>query len=126
MKRQNGHFWLPLARRVETSVSPMIVGAAVEQAVDEKMDEELPAVCSSGAEAWRTHARGALSPRGNALAVPRLVSPLRPMQDVRPPATDSLRERRANRRWCTWTPVRFGEDEQGDQRRMVAIIHRLP
>ena len=25
LKRQNGHFWLPLARRVETSVSPVMV-----------------------------------------------------------------------------------------------------
>ena len=45
-KRQNGHFLLPLARRVETSVNPMMVapmeGAAEGQDVDEKMDEELP------------------------------------------------------------------------------------
>ena len=46
MKRQNGHFWLPLARRTETSVNPLMVtpveGEAEEQNVDEKMDEELP------------------------------------------------------------------------------------
>ena len=46
MKRQNGYFWLPLARRVETSVNPAMVapmeGAAEGQDVDEKMDEELP------------------------------------------------------------------------------------
>ena len=46
MKRQNGHFWLPLARRIETSVNllmvPPLEGAAEEQDVDEKMDEELP------------------------------------------------------------------------------------
>ena len=46
MKRQDGHFWLPLARRVEASVNPVMVapmaGAAVRQDVDEKMDEELP------------------------------------------------------------------------------------
>ena len=46
MKRHNGHFWLPLARRVETSVNPVMVapneGAAEGQDVNEKMDEELP------------------------------------------------------------------------------------
>ena len=46
MKRQNGHFWLPLARRVETSVNPVMVApmedAAEGQDVDGKMDEELP------------------------------------------------------------------------------------
>ena len=46
MKRQNGHFWLPLARRVEASVNSVMVapteGAAKGQDVDEKMDEELP------------------------------------------------------------------------------------
>ena len=44
-KRQDGHFWLPLARRVETAVNPVMVApkesAAEEQDVDEKMDEEL-------------------------------------------------------------------------------------
>ena len=45
MKRQNGHFWLPLARRVETSVNSVMVApmdAPEGQDVDEKMDEELP------------------------------------------------------------------------------------
>ena len=77
MKRQNGHFWLPLARRVEASVNPVMVapmeGAAEGQDVDEKMDEELPvgrAVCSSCAEAWRTHSRGAISSREYSLALP--------------------------------------------------------
>ena len=46
MKRPNGHLWLPLARRVETSVNPVMVApmedAAEGQGVDEKMDEELP------------------------------------------------------------------------------------
>ena len=65
----------------------LMVGAAEGQDVDEKMDEELPgggAVCSSGAEALRSHIRGAISPRGNALAVPRPVSPLHLVQSVRP------------------------------------------
>ena len=81
MKRQNGHFWLPLARRVETSVNPVMVApmeGAAEGAARRREDGRGVvcggAVCSSGAEAWRTHARGAISPRGNALAVPRLVS----------------------------------------------------
>ena len=39
---------------------------------------------SSGAETWRTHTKGAISPRENALAVPLLVSPLRRAQGVRP------------------------------------------
>ena len=59
-KRQNGHFWLALARRIETSVNPVMVvpveGAAEEQDVDEKEDgrgvARGGAVCSSGAEAW--------------------------------------------------------------------------
>ena len=46
IKRQNGHFWLPHARRVEASVNQVVVapmeGAAEGQDVDEKMDEELP------------------------------------------------------------------------------------
>ena len=46
MKRQNGHFWLPLARCIETPVIPVMVapmlGAAEGQDVDEKMDEEAP------------------------------------------------------------------------------------
>ena len=46
MKRQNGHFWLPLARHIETpenlvTVAP-VEGAAEEQDVTEKMDEEFP------------------------------------------------------------------------------------
>ena len=45
-KRQNGHCWLPLARRIETSVNLVMVapteGEGEEQDVDEKMDEELP------------------------------------------------------------------------------------
>ena len=45
MKRQTGHFWLPLARRSETSVNP-------------------GALCLSGAQAWRTHTGGAISQRG--------------------------------------------------------------
>ena len=46
MKRQNGHFWLPLARHIETSVNPLMVAPLKvrqrEQDVDEKTDEELP------------------------------------------------------------------------------------
>ena len=45
MKRQNGHFWRPLARQVEASVNPVMVApmecAAEGQDVDEKMDEVL-------------------------------------------------------------------------------------
>ena len=45
-KRKIGHFWLPLVRRIETSVNLVMVapmeGAAEEQDIDEKMDEELP------------------------------------------------------------------------------------
>ena len=46
MKRQHRHFWLPLARPIETSVNLVIVGpleGVVDgQDVDEKMHEELP------------------------------------------------------------------------------------
>ena len=61
----------------------------------------------------KTHTRGATSPRGNARAVPRLLSPLRLVQSVQPrhsesggPACGADRQ-----------PSRCGEDEHGDQRR---------
>ena len=44
VKRQNGHFCLPLARHIETSVTPVMVaqmeGLAEGQDLYEKMDEE--------------------------------------------------------------------------------------
>ena len=40
-KRQNGHFWVALARRIETSVNIVMVVVAEEQDVDARMDEEL-------------------------------------------------------------------------------------
>ena len=42
MERQNGHFCLPLARRVEATVNPVMVvplDVSEGQDVDEKMDE---------------------------------------------------------------------------------------
>ena len=60
-----------------------VEGAAEGQDVDEKMDEELP-VEERFAQVVRkprkTHTTGALSPRANTRAVPRLVSPLRLVQ----------------------------------------------
>ena len=77
MKRQNGHFWLPLARRVEASVNPVMVvpleGEVEVQDVDEKMDEELPVEELSArgdVKARRAHTRGAVSSREYSLAVP--------------------------------------------------------
>ena len=91
MKRQNGHFWLPLARRVETSVNPVMVApmedAAEGQDVDEKMDEELP-VEERSARVVRKSGEPTPEERSahevKTLAVPRLGSPLRLVQTVRP------------------------------------------
>ena len=76
MERQNGHFWLPLARRIEASVNPVMVvplDVPEGQDVDEKMDEELPVEERSARvvrKTWRTHTRGAVSSRDDSLAIP--------------------------------------------------------
>ena len=100
MKRQNGHFWLPFARRVEASVKPVMVapmeGAAEGQDVDEKMDEQLPVEERSAHESTHMPFRD---------WCPHCVSCRASDPGHR------LTERAADR-----LPVCFGEGEHGSQR----------
>ena len=58
-----------------------------------------------------------VSPRGNVLAVLRLVVSTASRADSPNQATDSLRERRRTDDGADRPPCRFGDDEDGDQRR---------
>ena len=124
MKRQNGHFWRPLARRVETSVSLVMVappeGAAEGQDVDEKMDEELPIEERSARvvqkpgeptpeEQWSAHEGTHLPFRATGVHTASRAE--RPTW-----LTGPRRERRVNRRWRRSTASSL-HSEHGDQRR---------
>ena len=109
MKRQNGHFWPPLARRVEASVNPVMVapidGAAEGQDVDEKMDEGCP--WKSGLLEWceshaSTHQRSGQLTR---VLTCRSVTgvPTASRAEHLTQATGSRTERRTSRRWCRST-----------------------
>ena len=82
MKRMNGHFWRHSVAALRHQRTPVLAapmeGGAEGQDVDEKVDEEL----------------SVKEPRGNALAPPRLVSPLRRVESIRPGPPDRRERRR--------------------------------
>ena len=112
MKRQNGHFWLPLARRIETWVRHR-VRTSTRRWTRSWPWSGLFEWCGSLANPRHRSAQPTRDrTRRCATGAPTASHAERPTQ-----LTGSERERRANRRWCrSRLPVRFGE-EHGDQRR---------